>query len=483
MLKRRAAALILLLALLVGSVSATGYTPPPYAILVNRAMNTVTVYAPGNDGYYSVPVKAMICSTAREGAVTPLGRYTMISWRSEWRLMFDGSYGQYATGFYGNYLFHSICYTKPSHDAMKQEAYNALGSPASMGCIRLQTADAKWIYDNCPAGTPVVIYDDPTSPGPLGKPEKKVAHITDELFNGWDPTDPAEGNPWNTMLPTVLAAKSETVTMTAGEGKSLFSVEPASAKITWTSSDEKVATVDETGKVVALAAGKAEICATALDGSTASCSVTVEGELLPFDDIAPGAWYYSELRQALQDDLFHGTGERKFDPDGGMTRAMVVQVLYNLAGQPDVSDLLMEEVQILNGEDDITTELQPVHYFDDVAEDAWYFNAVVWAFNEGVVNGVSETEFAPDRNITRQELVALLWRRAGKPAPVPPVKVYADSAQIHAYAADAYAWAAQQALVWDTEGRLMPGMVSPRAETALIFSRALRGGWLKSGGN
>lgn len=482
MLKRRAAALFLFLALLVGSVSATGSTPP-YAIMVNRAMNTVTIYAPGNDGNYSVPVKAMICSTAREGATTPLGSYTMISWRSEWRLMFDGSYGQYATGFYGNYLFHSICYTEPSHDAMKQEAYNALGSPASMGCIRLQTADAKWIYDNCPAGTPVVIYDDPTSPGPLGKPEKKVANITDELYNGWDPTDPAEGNPWHTMLPTVLAAESQTATLTAGEGKALFSVEPATARITWTSSDEKVARVDETGKVIALSAGTAEICATAPDGTTAVCTVTVEGELLPYDDIAPGAWYYSELRQALQDDLFHGTGERIFDPDGGMTRAMVVQVLYNLAGQPDVSYLLMTSPTFSEDGEEVIEEPQPAEYFADVPADAWYAPAVAWAFNEGLVNGVSDTEFAPQRNITRQELVALIWRCAGRPAPASTVKAYADSDHIHTYAADAYAWAAQQELVWDTEGLLLPGIVSPRAETALIFSRALRSGWIKSGTN
>ena len=339
MLKRRVIALFLLLALLGGTVSATG-SVPPYAILVNRAMNTVTVYAPGNDGYYSVPVKAMICSTAREGHVTPLGQFTMISWRSEWRLMFDGTYGQYATGFYGNYLFHSICYTAPSHDAMKQDSYNALGTPASMGCIRLETADAKWIYDNCPAGTPVVIYDDPTSPGPLGKPEKTVPYITDELYSGWDPTDPAEGNPWRTLLPEKLELERSR-RMTAGEMVQLpLTLEPQTAPVTWSSSNETVARVDETGCVTALSAGTAEIRVTALDGTETVCSVTVEGELIPFDDVTPGVWYYSELRQALEDKLFQGTGERKFDPEGSMTRAMVVQVLYNLAGNPDISDCL-----------------------------------------------------------------------------------------------------------------------------------------------
>lgn len=238
MFKRRIAALLLTLALLAGSVAAAGYSPPPYAILVNRVMNTVTIYAPGNDGYYSVPVKAMICSTARQGHVTPLGRYSLISWRSEWRLMFDGTYGQYATGFYGNYLFHSICYTDDSHDAMKQESYNALGEAASMGCIRLETADAKWIFDNCPAGTPVVIYDDPASPGPLGKPSKTVEHITDEMYNGWDPTDPAEGNPWHAILAEAVTLDRQKATLTAGETVVLTAtVKPETVSIGWASSE------------------------------------------------------------------------------------------------------------------------------------------------------------------------------------------------------------------------------------------------------
>lgn len=477
MFKRRLIALFLLLALLTGAVSATG-SIPPYAILVNRAMNTVTVYAPGDDGYYSVPVKAMICSTAREGATTPLGTFTMISWRSEWRLMLDGTYGQYATGFYGNYLFHSICYTKPSHDAMKQEAYNALGGPASMGCIRLETADAKWIYDNCPAGTKVVIYDDPTSPGPLGKPEKTIAHITDELYNGWDPTDPAEGNPWRAILPDTLAANAEKLTVTLGDRAALpFTVEPATAKVTWNSSDESVVRLDG-GELVALSAGTAEIRCESLDGKTACCTVTVEGEPLPFDDVTPGVWYYSELRQALEDELFQGTGERKFDPDGSMTRAMVVQVLYNLAGKPDVSHLLTAEIFDPERPDEVLYE--PVLYFEDIHPEAWYYHAVCWAAANGVVNGVSATEFAPERAITRQELLTLLWRRAGEPKPA-AANPHADAGSVQSYAADAYAWALQEGLIWDEDGRLLPGKASPRAETALIFSRALRGEWLTKG--
>jgi hypothetical protein len=65
--------------------------------------------------------------------------------------------------------------------------------------VRLQTADAKWIYDNCPEGTPVTIYDG-DDPGPLGRPDTLVCSISEEEVNGWDPSDPRPENPWHAVL-------------------------------------------------------------------------------------------------------------------------------------------------------------------------------------------------------------------------------------------------------------------------------------------
>ena len=172
----------------------------PYYIMVNRAQSTVTVYGLDEDGYYTVPVKAMICSTGRKGHATPAGTFT-IGGRWTWLRMVDSSYGQYATQIQGNILFHSVCYTKRDPSALMTEEYNGLGAPASLGCVRLQTVDAKWIYDNCARGTKVTIYDDPDSPGPLGKPDKLVSNISPEQDNGWDPTDPRPENPWHEAVP------------------------------------------------------------------------------------------------------------------------------------------------------------------------------------------------------------------------------------------------------------------------------------------
>lgn len=170
----------------------------PYYIMVNRAQSTVTVYGLDDDGYYTVPVKAMICSTGRKGHATPTGTFT-IGGRWTWVHMLDDSYGQYCTQIKGNILFHSVCYTKKDPSTLMTHEYNGLGAPASLGCVRLQTSDAKWIYDNCARGTKVTIYD-AQNPGPLGKPEKLVPNISEEQANGWDPTDPREANPWHEIL-------------------------------------------------------------------------------------------------------------------------------------------------------------------------------------------------------------------------------------------------------------------------------------------
>lgn len=171
----------------------------PYYIMVNRAQSTVTVYELDEDGRYTVPVKAMVCSTGRKGHATPTGTFT-IGGRWTWVHMFDDSYGQYCTQIKGNILFHSVCYTQKDPSTLITEEYNGLGAPASLGCVRLQTADAKWIYDNCARGTKVTVYDDAGNPGPLGKPEKLVPHISGDMANGWDPTDPREENPWREIL-------------------------------------------------------------------------------------------------------------------------------------------------------------------------------------------------------------------------------------------------------------------------------------------
>lgn len=166
----------------------------PYYLKVNRQQNVITVYEQDENGEYTVPTKAILCSTGLYNA-TPLGTFHL-SDKYIWRELHGGVYGQYASRITGGVLFHSVPYRSKSKNSLYADKYNKLGQQASMGCIRLNVEDAKWICENCPSGTTVEIYDDADNPGPLGKPEGIKIDL-DNPNKGWDPTDPDENNPWN----------------------------------------------------------------------------------------------------------------------------------------------------------------------------------------------------------------------------------------------------------------------------------------------
>lgn len=181
----------------------------PYQIMVNRSQNCVTVYTYDSEGKYTVPVRAMVCSCGKDNS-TVLGIYD-IQYRCEWQSLVKESFGQYACQFYGDYLFHSVPYSDISKSSLKSDEYNKLGSPGSMGCVRLSAGDCKWVYDNCADRTAVVIYDN-DNPGPLGKPEGiKLSDFT----IGWDPTDNDAKNPYNNKTPQIVGAKD--ITIKAGD--------------------------------------------------------------------------------------------------------------------------------------------------------------------------------------------------------------------------------------------------------------------------
>ena len=182
----------------------------PYLIAVNRSASTVTVYTLDEEGRYTVPYMAMVCSAGKEGedTETPLGFYaTPVNY--DWRLLAGPSYGQYATRIWDAYLFHSVPYYTQHKDDVEYDQFNELGSPASLGCVRLMVNDVKWIYDNCEIGTRVIVYDDPDDPGPMGKPGTIYTDPADETLRGWDPTDPDPENPWDDKYLTGTTIRSQ----------------------------------------------------------------------------------------------------------------------------------------------------------------------------------------------------------------------------------------------------------------------------------
>ena len=168
-----------------------------YYIKINKSACTVTVYSKDENGCYTVPCKAMVCST---GKATPVGIHTM-GGSARWLQFEEGTVGQYARRITGHIWFHSVMYYKRSPDTLLWSEYNRLGTVCSHGCVRLSAEDAKWIYDNCEAGTYIEIYDDPDNPGPLGKPDP-IRIDGNDPRRSWDPTDPDPGNPWKAEEPT-----------------------------------------------------------------------------------------------------------------------------------------------------------------------------------------------------------------------------------------------------------------------------------------
>ena len=163
-----------------------------YYIKVNYGANAVTIYKKDESGYYSIPVKAMVCSC---GTATPKSGVYKTSKGYEWGTLEGGTFGRYSTRIVGGILFHSVPYTSESEDTLEYWEYDKLGTTASLGCVRLSVADTKWIFDNCEVGTQVEFYTS-SDPGPLGKPTAQKISDNVECRN-WDPTDTSSNSPWN----------------------------------------------------------------------------------------------------------------------------------------------------------------------------------------------------------------------------------------------------------------------------------------------
>ena len=173
-----------------------------YEIHVNRTQSVVTVYTYDDKGNFTVPVRAMLCSCGMNKS-TITGEFE-IYFKSEWHALYNNVYGQYISGITGDFLFHSVPYAEMENKAsLEIEEFNKLGGEASLGCVRMAVDDTEWIYDNCPIGTKVKIYDSNT-PEPLGRP---AAIRINGKGLGWDPTDITDGNPYNSRLPKITGAQ------------------------------------------------------------------------------------------------------------------------------------------------------------------------------------------------------------------------------------------------------------------------------------
>lgn len=179
-----------------------------YLVRVNCATNVVTIFTYDENGEYTIPVKAMICST---GPATPQGTYIM-GYQARWNGLIEDQWGQYVSHITGDFLFHTVPSSSQSESTVQVADYNVLGTSASHGCVRLTAGDCYWMYCNCTAYETIIeigYYDS----DPLGKPAA-IKLPTDTATN-WDPTDPSPDNPWNDKTP-YFEGIPESITIQAG---------------------------------------------------------------------------------------------------------------------------------------------------------------------------------------------------------------------------------------------------------------------------
>lgn len=174
-----------------------------------------------------------------------------------------------------------------------------------------------------------------------------------------------------------------------------------------------------------------------------------------FTDVKPGSWYEESVNFVYEQGLMKGTGGTSFEPQTTMSRAMLVTVLYRIAGEPQVGY---------------------GHPFVDLRPGAWYEEAVSWAYANGVVNGVTNTTFCPNNAVTREQMVTIFCRYAASEGldvtASADIGGYADRMDIDKYAVESFRWAVANGIVNGTDAtHLSPNDNATRAVCATIIRR------------
>lgn len=175
-----------------------------------------------------------------------------------------------------------------------------------------------------------------------------------------------------------------------------------------------------------------------------------------YTDLEDDGWYREYIEFMLEMGYMDGVSETSFQPNGTITRAQLVTILHRIEGSPAVS-------------------ASPAP-FKDIDTDSWYGTAVLWAAGRGLVNGVSDDEFAPHKAITREQLAAVLWRYNGSPAGEGSnLDGFKDSGNVSSYASSAVNWAVGEGIINGVaDDVLAPSGTATRAQTAAMLYRYIK---------
>ena len=178
---------------------------------------------------------------------------------------------------------------------------------------------------------------------------------------------------------------------------------------------------------------------------------------LPFADVSSSDWFYNDVRYVYEKGIMDGTGADRFSPNAPLTRAMIVTILYRMAGSPSVS-----------GSSDFT----------DVAAGKWFAKAVAWAAANGIVNGYGSGLFGPNDPVTREQLAAILYRytaycKASTTMNGDNLASFTDLSTVSGYALESMNWAVGEKLLKGANSKLDPKANATRAQVAAIIHRYL----------
>ena len=178
----------------------------------------------------------------------------------------------------------------------------------------------------------------------------------------------------------------------------------------------------------------------------------------PYKDVDITLWYHEYIDYVIENKIMQGTGPATFEPNINLTRAMLVQVLYNIENKPATSGGMT---------------------FDDVPADAWFADAIAWASANGVVNGYGNGNFGPNDSVTREQMAAMLYRYANykgyDTSAFASLGAFVDAADVSGYAIPAMQWAVGAGLINGRDAtHLVPQGTATRAEVSTIVTRFCR---------
>ena len=170
----------------------------------------------------------------------------------------------------------------------------------------------------------------------------------------------------------------------------------------------------------------------------------------PFRDVSLTYWGYEGIRYAYEQSYINGMTKNTFGPEDNATRGQMITMLYRMMGAPEVTE--------------------PATFTDLTAN--YYRDAIAWGQQNSIVKGISETEFAPDADVTRQEFVTMLHRLAGEPESEYSLSEYEDAESVSNYASVAMSWAVEQGIIkGESETLLNPKGNATRAQITTILMR------------